>query len=91
MQLRERIDRAESYTFVVAVEDCITNAVIGATRRLGDAFTTLFPMLPEQIDSREAIQNGSTVTAWMRDIQPFTDFEGLAEGQVLDGELPIPP
>jgi hypothetical protein len=57
MQSRIKIDRAASYTFAVAVEDCISNAVTGATRRLGEAFTSQFPLLPKAIDPSDVLQN----------------------------------
>lgn len=87
MQSRIKIDRAKNYTFAIAVEDCVSNAVTGATRRPGEALTSVFD-LKERVDPSDAIQNGSLITVWAKDMFPFDDFAHLAEGQVESGELP---
>lgn len=90
IQTRIKTDRAVNYTFVVAVENCVTNGVTAAARRLGDAITTMFPLEPK-IDPEDVIQNGSVITVWTSGFQPFSDFERLTQGVAEDTDYPDQP
>ena len=86
LQSRIVVDRAKAYTFVVAIEDCVTKNVTGATRRPGEELTSMFP-LETRVDAKDAIQNGSVISAWVRDLQAFDKFSLLNEGQVEDSDV----
>jgi hypothetical protein len=88
VQSRLQIDRAKSFTFAVAVEDVVSKSVKSATRRPGQEITALAPLL-ERVGAEAdgALRNGSMITAWVRDFQPFYEFAGLADGEVDDRPL----
>jgi hypothetical protein len=76
-QSRFQVDRAAPYAFVLAVENCISKVTTTASRLLGNEHTELTPP-SEHSQSDEAIfENGSMISVWVSELQPFSEFEGL--------------
>jgi hypothetical protein len=72
-QSRLKFDRAENYTFVLAVEDCVRRVVTAASRREGENITLLTPLSAEPpVSSEEVLQNGSIMSVWLKSLQTLT-------------------
>jgi hypothetical protein len=82
-QSRLQFDRAENYTFVLAVEDCVRRAVTAASRREGDNITVLTPLSAEPPASlEEPLQNGSIMSVWLKPLHNFDAFADVPPGKV---------
>lgn len=82
-QSRFQFDRAASYGFVLAVEDCINNVVTTASKRQADAVTQLHPLKEALESTEEAYKNGSILTVWMKGFASFDEFIGIAPSEGL--------
>ncbi|WP_430414032.1 restriction endonuclease [Parasphingorhabdus sp.] len=75
-QSRFQRDRHQDYTFVLAVEDCITKSVKTASRKISEKITVLEDF-KQQPKSENIYQNGSICSIWPEGILPFEEFENV--------------
>ena len=78
------IDRAEQMAFVLAIEDCVSNTVVAATRRKGSDRTELVPLRMETVPvGDEVFQNGSTLRVLVGGLMSFQEFNELTPGTMI--------
>lgn len=83
-QSRIQIDKAEKYSFALAVEDCVKRNVIAATRCNSDDVTTLTSLnLVAPAASEDVFKNGSLMTLWLEGLQAFDGFADLEPGRMI--------
>jgi hypothetical protein len=76
------VDRAKSFVFALAIENCVNRQVFGAARRLGESITELAPLIDVVPDRNgEAIQNNSIISVWLLPMFPFDDFADMKVGE----------
>ncbi|MCA1325145.1 restriction endonuclease [Herbaspirillum sp. alder98] len=76
-QSRLQLDRSESYTFALAVEDCIQETVFTASRGTEESQTTLKPSVRALVNEKDVYKNGSLATLWLSGWKQFSEFEGI--------------
>jgi hypothetical protein len=81
-QSRIIIDRSNPYIFALAIQDCIRNKAIGATRKANESNTILVDTLGEvPPNPDDVIKNGALITVWMKGFMPFESFSELPYGK----------
>lgn len=75
-QTRIQADRGGDYAFVLAVEDCVSQAVTIASRTTSDGETTFNEKEPET-STEEPFQNGSIASIWLAGMTPFEEFRDI--------------
>jgi hypothetical protein len=78
------IDRAKSFAFALAVENCVNRQVFAATRRPGDAVTEVIALsVPSEVSTQpnQVVQNGSIISVWLTQMFSFDEFATLKIGK----------
>lgn len=84
-QNRLQHDRGKHYLFVLAVEDCIRNAVSLASRKQEKDRTIIQSVnLGSPSDPDDIYINGSIAQIWIGGFQPFNKFTGLEPGVAME-------
>lgn len=78
-QSKIEVDRLESHTFALAVENCVNHARFMASQRKGVEKATLTPVdiNPEEAPPADALTNGSVVRVLTKGWFPPSELEGL--------------
>ena len=83
-QKRLLLDRAENFTFALAVEDCVRGVVHGATRPKQATTTEIVPLSrAENVDNEDLYQNGSILKVLMAGFVDFREFMGMQRGTMI--------
>lgn len=86
-QSKMKIDRAEGYSFVLAVEDCIRRSVVTAIRKADETETHMKPVDISAIEPDDVYKNGSVAFIRLKGLHSFEEFENMEIGKMV----PMPP
>jgi len=75
-QSRIQADRGSDYAFVLAVEDCVSQAVTIASRATSGEHT-IFNEKVQETSTAEPLQNGSIASVWLAGMTPFEAFRDI--------------
>ena len=85
-QSKIHVDRSSNYVFALAVENCVTKATFGASRREEDRTTFLEEFRKgDPVNTADVVQNGSMITVWMAGFQSFDRFAAMPPGEWTEG------
>ncbi|MCA0406066.1 MAG: restriction endonuclease [Proteobacteria bacterium] len=83
-QSQIKIDRSDNLIFALALEDVVNKTVFGATQRINDQFTSIYPLgiRPEDI-KEDPIQNGSIISITLSRLGAFDEFTESEAGKFV--------
>jgi hypothetical protein len=82
-QSRITHDRAARYKFALALENCVTGTVVGASKVHDASHTTLVDIVEAQENAGEALKNGSVLRVFTKAYFPFEETHGLEPGPLI--------